>query len=468
MPIGDLGVEIALIITAGITLLAAMFLPQPKQHWAGFTALAGLAVAAVIAWGQLDAVRLTFMGTYALDVGTGWARLSIIAATAVVIVMSPAWFRTDRRHGEYYTMLLFSALGTIGMAGAADMMQLVISVLLSSVAGYTLAAYHRDWALSVEAGIKYFLLGALANAVLITGVILFYGATGWTSYGLLAEGPEPGMSSPLGIVGLALMVVGLSFKMGAVPAHAWLPDVAEGAPAPAAAFLTAVPKIGAAIALARLVSIVPPDQLSIRLLVGIISALTMTFGNLAALWQTDVRRLLGWSSVAQAGYVLMAVAVIGLSDDAVPAMIFFLIAYATANLAAFGAIVWLRGRTELDHYTGLGRSLPLAGIVIVLSFLSLVGIPPLAGFLGKLTLFIATIDGDMAWLAAIGAANSVLSLYFYIKVVAKMYFVPSPGQPAVLDRLSAGAMSFAAAMLLILTLAGGPILDALRGGMFLP
>jgi NADH-quinone oxidoreductase subunit N len=469
MPIGDLAPEIAVLLTAVATLLFASFAPRGWQ-WAGsLIALSGLTIAGILLADQLGRTTTTFYGTWAID-GVGvWARFMILGASGVCILISPGWFRTDARHGEVYAVFLLSALGAMALAGAADLLQLTVAVLLSSVTGYTLAAYHRNWAISVEAGMKYFLVGALANALLVTGVVLVYGMAGATGYEALAGRFAEGHAvSPLLVSGLALIVVGVLFKLGAVPAHAWVPDVAEGAPVPSAAFLTVVPKIGAVVALARLVEAVPPDWLAVRPLIAILSAVTMTLGNLAALWQDDVRRLIGWSSVSQAGYVMMAVAVLGLDPRAPEALLAMTGAYAAGNLAAFAAVAHLRGRTALADYRGLLGMRPLPAVVIALAFLSLVGIPPTAGFFGKLMVFAATIDGGYGWLALIAAANTVVSLFYYARVMAPMAFHEAPGKahtlgpPTALATLAAGTGIVAAGLL------AGTILLAFGQALLLP
>lgn len=443
MPVGDILPEIAVLLTAVVVLLTAAFTPQRTHRVCAGLALAGLAVAGWLVTRQTGADRLTFHGVWALDDASRWGRLLILAATAAVIPLCPRWFATDRRHGELYAVLLFSALGAMGLAAAADLLQVVICVLLSSVTGYTLAAWHRDWAPSVEAGMKYFLVGALANVLLVLGVALLVGLLGDPGYPAMAAAlAAPDVGSPLLLTGAALAVVGLAFKLGAVPAHTWMPDVAEGAPAPMAAFLTVVPKIGAAVALARLVSLVPPDALALRPLVAAVSVATMTVGNLGALGQDDVRRLLGWSSVSQSGYALMAVTVVGLTDAALPALMLFLAAYAVANLTAFAVVVHLRGLTERAAWAGLATERPWPAIAFIAAVLSLVGIPPLAGFFGKLTLFLATLDGAYVWLAVAAVANTVVSLAYYLRVVAPMVFAAPPQAPrATLGRLTAAAVA---------------------------
>ncbi|AUM73819.1 NADH-quinone oxidoreductase subunit N [Paracoccus jeotgali] len=461
MPVGDLAPELAVLVTAVLVLLLAMFIPQRRHGLCAALALAGLAVAALIAVAQFDAHRLTFSGTFALDAATGAARVMILTVTALCVLLSPGWFASDRRHGEVYAMLLFSTLGAMAMAGAADLMQLVIGLLLSSITSYVLAAYHRDWSISVEAGMKYFLIGALANALMVIGVVLVLGMTGSTGYAGLKGAA---LTDALALVGLMLVLIGLLFKLGAMPAHTWVPDVAEGAPAPAAAFLTTVPKIPAALALIRLVALFPPEG-ALRLLIALIAAATMTLGNLAALWQDDVRRLIGWSSVSQAGYALMAVAVVGLSGEALPALIVFIGAYALATLTAFAVVTHLRGRTGLGDYAGLLRQQPLAASALIIAFLSLVGIPPLVGFLGKFALFLAAIEGGFAWLALLAVANSVLSLFYYARVIAPMIFQPAADAPETLDRHSKAVMVVAAAALVLLPVVGGLIWPALPVGL---
>ncbi|MGR3571066.1 NADH-quinone oxidoreductase subunit N [Brevirhabdus sp.] len=424
MPIGDLGPELAVLIAAVLTLLLAMVLPQRRLGLCLWLALAGLAVAGVLAAAQLGAWRMTFSGTFALDGATIWARLLILGATALCLLLAPRWFARDTRHGEFYAMALFSTVGAMAIAGAADLMQLMMGVLLSSITGYVLAAYHRDWEISVEAGMKYFLLGALVNGVMVLGIVFVQGTLGTTDYQMLAAGGRGAVSGalgPLSLLGVMLVLLGLLFKLGAVPAHPWVPDVTEGAPVPAAAFLTTVPKIAGAVAMFRLVQMLPAGP-ALGLSVAIFAAATMTLGNLAALWQDDLRRLIGWSSVAQAGYALMAVAVAGRAPEALPALLVFMGAYALANIGALALVADMRGRTALDDWSGLGRRMPVHMAALGVAFLSLVGIPPLLGFFGKFALFVATLEGGMAWLTLFGVANSVLSLFFYLRVLGKMLF----------------------------------------------
>lgn len=421
MPIGDLLPEISLLVGAVVIVLFAAFASHERQAWAAWLALTALTLAGVFSamqWAQ--APTLTFSGVWALDGPAIVAKWLILFSGAVAVLLSPEWMRSDRRHGEYYALLLFALLGAIMMASANDAMELVVGVLLSSTASYPLVAYHRAWAPALEAGMKYFLIGALTNALLVIGVVVLFGLVGDTDYARSAEALAGADRVALGIA-TACIVLGLSFKLAAFPAYAWMPDVAQGAPAPVAALMTIVPKIGAAVALARFVSLLPPD-VAWRAVVALLSAVTMTLGNLAALRQSDVRRLLGWSSVSQSGYALMAIVVVGTSERALSALLVFLAAYAIANLAAFAVVTHLRGRTALDDYRGLARAQPVAATVLIVALLSLVGIPPLIGFFGKLMLFEVSIDGGYAWLAVVAVANTVISLFYYLRVVAVMTF----------------------------------------------
>ncbi len=422
MPLGDLLPEITLLLSAVLIVLFASFAPQRHQAWGAGLALITLTLAigfSVKQWGAPP--QLTFAGVWALDDVAIAAKLLILFSGAVAVALSPDWMRSDRRHGEYYALCLFALLGMIMMAAANDAMELVLGVLLSSTASYPLVAYHRGFTPALEAAMKYFLIGALTNAFLVIGVVLLFGLVGDTDYAVAARAFQAGADPVALSVALTCILLGLTFKLGAVPAHAWMPDVAQGAPAPIAALLTVAPKIGAAVALARFVNLLPEGQVWPSL-IALISVATMTLGNLAALKQTDLRRLLGWSSVSQSGYMLMAIVVIGTGVAALPALLAFLAAYALANLLAFGVVTHLRGRTALEHYHGLASRRPLVTAALIAALLSLVGIPPLVGFFGKFLLFEVTIAAGYAWLAAAAAINTVVSLYYYLRVIAVTMF----------------------------------------------
>jgi NADH-quinone oxidoreductase subunit N len=464
--LGDILPELILLGGGIVVLLFALFAPRRAQVGGAVLALTTSVAAGAATVTMLDGKQsLTFFETYSTDDVALWVKLIILAATMAVIALSIPWFARDPRHGEYYTLLLLSSLGAVALAGATDLMEIVMALVLSSATIYVLVAYHRRSKLASEAAVKYFLLAALTSSAMLFGVALLFGLAGTTTLGGLRDGLPDGAAAL--VVGAALVVTALAFKIGSLPAHAWMPDVAQGAPGPVAAFVTTVPKVGGLIALARLATVLP-DTTGWRPLVALLAAATMTLGNLAALWQDDVRRLLGWSAVSQTGYALIALAALGRSDLAIPSLLFFLIAYALANIAAFGVVVELRGRTDRASYAGLARAHPLLAMSLVIAFLSLIGIPPLVGFGAKLALFTAAIEANYEWLAIVAAVNTVVSIFYYARVMAPAYFDDLVAPVPVLGRWAASATYAMAVAVVAVGIAAEPVLDALRAALLLP
>lgn len=451
-----------LILAGGAIMLIfyVMFVPRVLQVWSALGATVILAVAGFAGgWFLRRPPGMTFFGTFAADGAWLWGSLIILVATVLTVALSVEWFRPDARQGEYYVLLLFSALGAVLLAGAVDLMELVVAMLLSSVTGYTLASYHRRSRAATEAGMKYYLLGGLANGAMVYGVAMLFGLAGGTSFAALRSGLVNADPTAL-IVAFGMVTIGVAFKLGAVPAHQWMPDVAQGAPAPAAAFLLVAGKVGALIVLARLAAVLPETAVGWRPLVAVIAAVTMTLGNLAALWQDDVRRLLGWSSVSQTGYGLLAVVALGRSDLAIPAMLFFLAAYAVGNMAAFGVIVELRGLTDRESYRGLASAHPWLMGALVVSFLSFIGIPPLGGFAAKLLLMGAAIDAGYAWLAVLTVINSAISLFYYARVMGPAYFGAAAEPRPLMGRLAAWAVGVATVAVVAIGVVAQPLAAA--------
>ena len=457
--VGDILPEITLVIGGVVVLLFALFAPRQRQAMAAWIALATIVVAGVLAAAMLGGNEtVSFFGTYARDGSAIWAKLIVLGGTLVTVVLSVPWFRRDPRHGEYYTLLLYSALGAVLLAGATDLKEFIVAMLLSSATGFVLSGYHRRSSPAAEAAIKYYLIGALANSAMLMGIAFLFGLAGGTTLEALRVGlPGGGLAVAAGV---ALMVAGIAFKIGAVPAHAWVPDVAQGSPAPVAGFVTAIPKVGGFLFLARFVMALPPGSAGWEPLVAVLAAATMTLGNLACLWQDDVRRLLGWSAVSQTGYGLMAIVAIGGSDLALTALLFFLLAYVPGNLAAFGVVVELRGRTALADYAGMARARPEVAAALLLSFLSFIGVPPLSGFVAKLLLFLVAIEVGYAWLAVVAAINTVVSIFYYVRVLAPVYFGPLAAPVPVLGRSAAWATLAAAAALVVAGVLAEPFMGA--------
>ncbi len=452
----------ALIFAGGAVILIfyVMFVPRALQVWSALGATLVLAVAGFASgWYLGHTPNITFFGTFAADRTWLWGTLIIVVVTMLTVALSVDWFRSDPRQGEYYVLLLLSALGAVLLAGAVDLMELIVAMLLSSVTGYTLTAFHRKSRAATEAGMKYYLLGALANGAMVYGVALLFGLAGGTSFADLRSGLVDADSTAL-IVGFAMVAIGVAFKLGAVPAHQWMPDIAQGAPAPAAAFLLVAGKVGALIVLMRFVAVLPESAVGWRPLIAVIAALTMTLGNLAALWQDDVRRMLGWSSVSQTGYGLLAIVAFGRSDLAVPSMLFFLAAYAMGNMVAFGVIIKLRGLTDRESFRGLGSTHPWLMGALVVSFLSFIGIPPLGGFVAKLLLMGAVIDSGYAWLAVVTVINSAISLFYYARVMGPAYFDSADEPRPLMGSLASWAVGVAAVAVVAIGVAAQPLAAA--------
>jgi NADH-quinone oxidoreductase subunit N len=411
--------EICLLVGAVTTLLAGSFLPRQRQWIARLVAaaaLVGSAAAAVAVLGDL--ARPAMMGTFAVDTATGVVRLVVAAGTLLVIGLGVDELAGSPRESETYTLLLLSALGTNAMAGARDLLVLVVAFLLTSIPLYALVGLSRSPS-AAEAALKTYLLGALFGIVLMLGSTVLFAVGGATDYAGLTAGLT-GAPSAAVAAGFLGVLAGLLFKAGAVPGHFWVPDAAEGSTTTAAAFLTTVPKVGALVAGYRLLTVLPPAVDAV-LLVAVIAAVTMTLGNLAAFAQTDARRLLGWSTVSQAGYLFMAVAIAGRADLALPALLVYLVGYAVTNLTAFAVVAAAAGRRSLADFRGLGRASPLLAGALVVSLLSLVGTPPTAVFIGKLHVFTAAWDGGLAWLVVVAAINTVASLFYYLRWISAAF-----------------------------------------------
>ena len=359
-----------------------------------------------------------FMGTFRVDDLSTWAVIVLAPTTALCAVLARREVRDTDREGTVYSLMTFAAFGALVLAGAGDIMFLVLGVLLSSLATFPLVAYPRDDR-STEAALKYFVFGSVTTAVMVFGLTYWYGGMGST---LLSDLGTLGGAPLAAAFGFVVVLVGLGYKASLVPFHFWAPDAYDGAPVAVAAFLSIVTKVGGIFALAQVVRYLPAESTGWPIVVAALAAITMTYGNLAALVQENVVRLLAYSSIAQSGYFLLGVVAVGGSDLALQSLIVFVAAYAAMNLGAF-AVVSRVGRYRRD-FTGLGRSAPATGVAMVIFLISLVGIPPLAGFVGKFLLFGAAIEAGFTWLAVVAILNSVLSLGVYLRIVVPMYQQP--------------------------------------------
>ncbi|WP_010540318.1 NADH-quinone oxidoreductase subunit N [Dietzia alimentaria] len=417
----SLAMAMALALFAGavLTLLTGSFLARHRQLVArliAITALLGSAAAAVAA--LAGSPRRVFSDTFAVDTPTSVAALIIAGATLLVITLGIDELRGHERESEAYSLLLLAALGALVMAGATDLLVLTVGFFLASIPLYAIIGLSRT-SKSAEATLKTYLLGALFGVGLLLGVTVLYGAGGATEYDELARA-LPAVSPVIIAFGVVAVLGGLLFKAGAVPAHYWVPDAAQGASTWAAAYATTVPKVGGMIAIYRFLEEVSPG-IEWSMLVAVLAAVGMTLGNLAAFLQDDPRRLLGWSTISQVGYLLLPVAVAGLSDLAAPSLLLYLAGYAVTNITAFAVIAAVPQLRVLSDYRGLVSRNPLLAVALAVSLLSLVGTPPTAVFLGKLTTFSAAWDGGFAWLTVVAAVNTVASLFYYLRWLAPAF-----------------------------------------------
>jgi len=428
---------LAIVIAAALVLLLDLFLPRPKKQALAYVALLGI-LAAFVATGLLwDARETAFLGTGGMAVADGYAlffNYVFLTVAALAVLISVDYARRQKlAQGEYYALLLLSTAGMIVMAAATDLMVLFVGLEVLSIPLYVLAGLKRGQAESNESGLKYFLLGAFASAFLLYGIALTYGVSGSTALDAVAAGVTGNPSTRLlALAGLGLMLVGFGFKVALVPFHAWTPDVYQGAPTSVTAFMSVGAKAAGFAALGRtLITAFPqllPDWSPV---LAILAALTMTLGNIGALRQTNLKRLLAYSSVAHAGYLLVGLA--AADEVGLAGVLFYLMAYGFMNVGAFAVIIAAEriggGDVTVDSIAGLGVRKPWLAAGMAVALLSLAGMPPLAGFMAKFYLFRAAVETDLIWLAVVGVLNSVVSAYFYLKVIVAMWLrEPADGE----------------------------------------
>jgi NADH-quinone oxidoreductase subunit N len=437
--------ELVLLAGAVLGLLLGLWTPQRRQARVRVltvvTALAS-AVAAAVALGDPD--RAVFGDTWIVDGTTGTVRLTVTLGTAVVVLLGSSYLAGHPRETEAYVLMLLAAIGAIALAASGDTLMLLAAYLLASVPLYALAGFAKD-ARGVEATLKYYLMGAFVGVLMLVGVAALVLAGGGTGYGELAR-RLPTAPVPLLAVGVLAVFAGVAFKAGAVPLHFWVPDVVSGTTGWAAAFITTIPKVGAVAAAFRLVAGPFADlPLNVSLLVAVIAAASMTLGNLAAFPQTDILRLLAYSTISQVGYLFMIVAVATSSDLASPALAIYLAAYAVTNLGAFAAATALPGRRTIAEWAGAAGRHRWLVLSLVVCLLGLVGTPPTAVFVGKLAAFTAAADGSLGWLVVVAAINTVASLFYYLRWIAPAFRATSSttGGPEAGTRLATPAATIA-------------------------
>jgi len=414
--------EILLTCWLCVVLIVDFAFPRLPKEQVALLSVAGLvATLGCLAWFDLNHVSGALFGNmFVLDRVALFFKMFIVGATILVILASVQYVnRFTFFRGEYYFLVVMSALGMMFMASANDLLSVFVSLEFSTLGFYILVAYLRDDLASNEAGLKFFILGVFAAGLLAYGISLVYGETGKLVFSDMTQAS----ATPGFIIGFLLIFAALGFKIGAVPFHSWIPDTYHGAPTPVTAFLSIAPKGAAFAILLRMffVALAAFKPLWILLLVAV-SILSMTYANIVAIAQRNIKRLLAYSGIAQIGNVLIGLATgTKMGGDAI---LFYLMAYLFANIGAFAVVIAVShaiGSDEIDDYSGLNRRSPFLAFAMLLFLLSLAGVPPLAGFIGKLYIFVAAIKEGLYTLIAVGLVNIVISMYYYLIVVKKMY-----------------------------------------------
>ena len=415
--------EIVLSVFGMIIMVLDPLLDEERsQRTLGGIALLGSLAAILATLYQSNFPGMAFWDMVRVDTFSVFFHLLVAAIAGVVILTSYEYMAVQQiRAGEYYALILFGAVGMSLMSSAVELVLIFIALEISSISTYILAGFRRQAATSSESSLKYFLLGSFATAFFLYGVALMFGATGSTSIPVIADTLRSDSVPLLAYAGVALMFVGLGFKVAAAPFHIWTPDVYEGAPAPVVGFMSTAPK---AAVFAVLLRIMFEAQAPGRLwLIWLTAALSMTIGNVAALVQSNVKRLLAYSTIAHAGYLHVAVA--ALPENGIPAAMFYTASYAAMNVGAFAVVSHFAGAGEryvnLEDYAGLGKRSPVLAATLTIFLLSLIGIPITGGFFAKFYVFSAALQANLVWLTIIGVINSAVGAYYYLRIIVVMY-----------------------------------------------
>ena len=416
-----------LVLTAGALIVLVADVLLPKRSYGALTVVTLLAIGAtLVSLVPFASTRVEVAhGLIAVDQFSLFFKVIFLGTAAITVLMSSRYLEVEGASpGEYYFLVLCATLGMMVMAGGIDLITIFIGLETMAVSFYILAGFIKPNQRSNEAAVKYFLLGAFSLGILLYGMSLMYGLSGTTNLRTMATLFVGQERDPRLVLAVILVVAGVGFKIAAVPFHMWAPDVYEGAPTPITAFLSVGSKAASFAMLIRIfVEGLPSMNADWRLLFWVLAIVTMTVGNIAALTQSNVKRMLAYSSIAHAGYLMIGI--VAFSSRGITAMLVYLFVYAFMQLGAFTVVVLLRrydvAGDELKDFSGLYLRNPFAAFAMLMFMLSLGGIPPTAGFMGKFWLFSAAIDAHYYWLAVIGVLNSAVSLYYYIRLVVFMY-----------------------------------------------
>jgi NADH-quinone oxidoreductase subunit N len=418
--------EFVVITVALLVLIFDFFIGKERKAMLGWFALVGIVIAAYMSAELMPMSGSFFEGTFILDPFSTYFKFVFYIACGLGILVSINYLKIEEiNRGEYYALMLFATSGMMMMASAGDLITLYLGLELMALSFYILAGFIRRDNRSNEAAIKYLVLGAFSSGIMVYGMSLLYGLAGTTKLpGILAFLHGADLTNPVLFLSMIMLIVSFGFKVAAAPFHMWVPDVYEGAPTPVTAFMSAGPKVAGFAVLLRifLYTLEPLHEHSTAILAGL-AVLTMATGNILALSQTNIKRMLAYSSIAHAGYALVGLAAGG-PEGAASVMLYVCI-YALMNMGAFGVVIMLRKAgergEEIADYAGLGKTNKTAAFLMLIFMFSLTGIPPLAGFVGKFYIFKSAVQAGLVWLAVAGVLFSAISAYFYLRVIMIMY-----------------------------------------------
>jgi NADH-quinone oxidoreductase subunit N len=418
--------ETVVITTALLVLVFDLFIEEDRKAFLGWFSVIGIVCAAIATYNLMGVNAVFFSGTFHLDAFSTFFKFVFYIACGLGILVSINYLKIENIHrGEYYALMLFATSGMMLMASAGDLITLYLGLELMALSVYILAGFMRHNNRSNEAAIKYLILGAFSSAIMVYGMSLLYGLSGTTNLtGILMYLHGADLTNPIIFLAMIMLIVSFGFKVAAVPFHMWVPDVYEGAPTSVTAFMSAGPKVAGFAVLLRvfLYAFEPLHEHSTVIISGL-AVLTMAVGNIMALSQTNIKRMLAYSSIAHAGYALVGLAAGG-KDGAASVMLYVCI-YALMNMGAFGVVIMLRKAgergEEISDFAGLGKTNKTAAFLMLIFMFSLTGIPPLAGFVGKFYIFKSAVEAGLTWLAVAGVLFSAVSAYFYLRVIMVMY-----------------------------------------------
>ena len=468
--------ELVLIVLVLSVITADLFLPRPAKWLLTPLTVFGLilaGIACVLVWGVNDTV---FSGFYRVDDLSVFLKMVTVGVGILSALFVPSYLRIRRLPlGEFNAMLIFSLIGMCVLCSSSDLITLFVGLELMVMPGYLLTGFAKTDRYSNEGGLKYFLLGSFASAILLFGVSWTYGVTGTTRIDAIGQALAGSPLNPAMLVAVAMLTVGATFKVAAVPFHYWTPDAYQGAPTPITGYLSVGPKLGAFALLIRVFAeALGPVRADWLIVMAILAVLTMTGGNIVALVQTNVKRMLAYSAIAHSGYILAALAAfaaagsVAVQQESIESILFYLAGYALMNIAAFSVVGMLQRDTSrfggLRSFAGLGSRSPGRAAAMAILLLSLTGIPPTVGFFAKWYVLLATIDAGLAWLAVLIVLNAALAAFYYLRVIVYMYMREPEAEPAPIDASSLGSLGLALSVVGVVALGifPGVILDVLK------